>query len=541
MAAVDISRGTGTPAAPAAIKPTVVPPADHVTAKEWLAVFGAMIGAFMAVLNIQITNSSLAEIQGSLGATLDEGSWISTSYLVAEIVVIPLSAWLARVFSVRYYLLANALLFLAFSAACATATDLSTMIVYRAFQGFTGGVLIPMAFNITLTTLPKSKQPMGLALFALTATFAPAIGPTIGGWVTETYGWEYIFYLGLFPGVFMVSVLWIAVAPRPMQLGLLRQGDWSGIVTMAIGLSTLEVVLEEGNRKDWFGSPFIVEMTIVAVLSLGAFFVIELTRKHPLLNLRLLTDRVFGLASVVNVAMGVALYGSVYLLPVYLSQMQGYNAQQIGNVMVWIGLPQLVLIPTVPWFMKRIDPRYMVAFGVTLFAASCFMNAQLSPDNSGPQFLIPNLVRALGQAFLFSPLSSIATSQLTREQAGSASGLFNMMRNLGGSVGIAIMSTLVTKREQFHSNHIVESVSLGDPATQQRIDRLTDLFMSRGVDTDLARNQAISMIAHAAQRNAYVMAYGDAFALIGATLVVGLVAIAFVGRTKAVTGPSEAH
>jgi DHA2 family multidrug resistance protein len=539
MAAIDISRGGAVP--PPTAKPTVVPPADHVTPKEWLAIFGAMIGAFMAVLNIQITNSSLAEIQGSLGATLDEGSWISTSYLVAEIVVIPLSAWLARVFSIRWYLLVNALLFLAFSAACATATDLSTMVVYRALQGFTGGVLIPMAFNITLTTLPKSKQPMGLALFALTATFAPAIGPTIGGWVTENYGWEYIFYLNLVPGVFMVAFLWIAVAPRPMQLGLLRQGDWSGIVTMAIGLSTTEVVLEEGNRKDWFGSPLIVDMAIVAVVSLAAFFTIELTKKNPLLNLRLLTDRVFGLASVVNVAMGVALYGSVYLVPVYLSQMQGYNAQQIGNVMVWIGLPQLILIPTVPWFMRRVDPRYLVAFGITLFAASCFMNASLSPDNSGPQFLMPNLVRALGQAFLFSPLSSIATSQLTREQAGSASGLFNMMRNLGGSVGIALMSTLVTKREQFHSNHIVESVSLYDPATQSRIDRLTDLFLTRGVDADRAHARAIAMIAQAAQRNSFIMAYGDAFALIGTTLLFGLIAIAFIGRTKAAAGPSEAH
>jgi MFS transporter, DHA2 family, multidrug resistance protein len=539
MAAIDLSRAEELAGPP--LKPAVAPPTDHVTAKEWMAVFGAMIGAFMAVLNIQITNSSLAEIQGSLGATLDEGSWISTSYLVAEIVVIPLSGWLAQVFSIRLYLLGNAFLFLVFSAACATATDLSTMVVYRAFQGFTGGVLIPMAFSITLTTLPKSKQPMGLSLFALTATFAPAIGPTIGGWVTENYGWQYIFYLGLVPGVFMVAFLWGSIAPRPMQLGLLRKGDWSGIITMAIGLSTTEVVLEEGNRKDWFGSTLIVDMTIIAVVSLAAFFTIELTRKNPVLNLRLLTDRVFGLASVVNVTMGVALYGSVYLVPVYLSQMQGYNAQQIGNVMVWVGLPQLILIPTVPWFMRRVDPRFLVAFGMALFATSCLMNARLSPDNSGPQFLLPNLVRALGQAFLVSPLSSIATSQLTREQAGSASGLFNMMRNLGGSVGIALMSTLVTKREQFHSNYITENVSLYDPATQQRIDRLTDVFMSRGVDTDLARHKAIALIAETAQRDAFILSYGDAFALIGLTLIVGLVAVAFIGKTKAQTGPSEAH
>src|SRR6516164_2479266 len=253
--------------------------APAVSAKTWLAVIAATLGAFMAVLNIQIVNASLADIQGAIGAGIDDGGWISTSYLIAEIVVIPLSAWLARVFSLRIYLLTNAVLFLAFSAACAFAQNLEQMIALRAVQRFSGGVLIPMAFTIIITLLPKAKQPIGLALFALSATFAPAIGPTIGGYLTENWGWQYIFYVNLAPGALMVAMLFFSLEAKPMKLKLLREGDWPGIITMAIGLSALQTVLEEGNKDDWFGSPFIVRLSIIAVVALTLFVIIELTSK----------------------------------------------------------------------------------------------------------------------------------------------------------------------------------------------------------------------------------------------------------------------
>ena len=234
-----------------------------VALKTWLAVIGAMIGAFIAVLNIQITNASLPDIQGAIGAGIDDGGWISTSYLVAEIVVIPLTGFLVPVFSLRRYLLANAVAFLVMSVACAFATDLEQMIVLRALQGFFGGVLIPLAFTITLTMLPRSKQPVGLALFAISATFAPAIGPTIGGYLTQTLGWQYIFYVNLVPGAVMLGFLIPTLPVGPMKLSLLKQGDWTGIATLAIGLSSLQTVLEEGNKDDWFGSALIVRLTLV--------------------------------------------------------------------------------------------------------------------------------------------------------------------------------------------------------------------------------------------------------------------------------------
>src|SRR6476661_812064 len=247
-------------AAPASATPAI-------SAKTWIAVIGATLGAFMAVLNIQIVNASLADIQGAIGAGIDDGGWISTSYLIAEIVVIPLSGWLAQVFSIRIYLLTNAVLFLLLSVACAFAQDLPQMIALRAVQGFTGGTLIPLAFTLIITLLPKPKQPIGLALFAVSATFAPAICSTNGGYPTENWGWEYIFYVNLVPGALMLAMLWLSLEGKPMKLSLLREGDWIGIVTMAIGLAALQTVLEEGNKDDWFGSPFIVKLSIVAAIS----------------------------------------------------------------------------------------------------------------------------------------------------------------------------------------------------------------------------------------------------------------------------------
>src|SRR6478752_4682939 len=335
--------------------------APAVTAKTWVAVFGATLGAFMAVLNIQIVNASLADIQGAIGAGIDDGGWISTSYLIAEIVVIPLSGWLAQVFSVRIYLLTNAVLFLVFSAACAFAQDLPQMIALRAVQGFTGGVLIPMAFTLIITLLPKAKQPIGLAMFAISATFAPAIGPTVGGYLTENFGWEYIFYVNVVPGAIMIAMLFFSLEAKPMKLALLREVDWAGIITMAIGLAALQTVLEEGNKDDWFGSPFIVRLAVIAAVALTLFLVIELTSERPLLNLRLLARRNFGFGILANFLLGIALYGSVFILPVYLSRIQGYNSEQIGLVLAWTGLPQLVLIPLVPRLMKRFDGRVVIA------------------------------------------------------------------------------------------------------------------------------------------------------------------------------------
>jgi DHA2 family multidrug resistance protein len=513
---------------------TSVPAA--VSTKTWIAVIASTLGAFMAILNIQIVNASLADIQGAIGAGIDDGGWISTSYLVAEIIVIPLTAWLARVFGVRLYLIVNAALFLLFSAACAFAQNLEQMIVLRALQGFSGGVLIPMAFTLIITLLPQPKQPIGLAMFAIAATFAPAIGPTIGGYLTENWGWEYIFYLNLVPGSLMLVLLWISLDRSTMQLGLLRQGDWWGIATMAIGLGALQTALEEGDKDDWLGSPFIAKLLLTAAIALPAFVWIELRTAHPLLNLRLLLRRNFGFGVLAMFLLGVALYGSVFILPVYLARVQGYNSEQIGMVLAWTGLPQLLLIPLVPRMMRRFDARYIVALGFGLFALSNFMNVEISTDIAADQLLLPNIVRAIGQALVLTPLTALASAGIEAENTGSASALLNVMRNLGGAMGIALLQTFLTKREQFHSNVLGQSVSVFNEATRTRLDQLTHYFLTHGIsDPTVAWHKAVVAIGNRVHQQAYTMAFGDTFYLLGAALIVALVAALLLKKPTRLT------
>jgi DHA2 family multidrug resistance protein len=295
-----------------------------VSLKTWIAVGGALIGAFMAVLNIQITNASLPYIEGGIGTGGVYGTWVSTAYLIGEIIVIPLTDFLSRVFSLRRYLIVNVALFLFFSALCGQASSLSEMIVLRALQGFAGGVMIPLAFTIVMTMLPRSKHAIGLAGFSVTATFAPAIGPTIGGYFTDNYGWPWIFYVNLVPGAVMLAALWYGLPKSATQFGLLRQGDWWGIALMAIGLAALQTVLDDGNVDDWFGSPFIVKLSLVAVASVLTLIFHGLPSHQALIYLSPFGRRTLASGPWAT-SCGFALYASAYLLPQYLAVAQGFD------------------------------------------------------------------------------------------------------------------------------------------------------------------------------------------------------------------------
>jgi MFS transporter, DHA2 family, multidrug resistance protein len=507
---------------------------EQVALKTWIAVGGSMLGAFMAVLNIQITNASLPYIEGGIGTGGVNGQWVITAYLIGEIIVIPMTDFLSRVFSLRRYLIANTVLFLIFSALCGEAHSLPQMIVLRGLQGFSGGVLIPLAFTIIVAMLPPSKRPIGLAGFSITATFAPAIGPTIGGWLTDNYGWPTIFYVNLAPGVVMLAALVYALPRSSMQLDLFRRGDWLGIALMAIGLAAFQTVLDDGNTYDWFGSPFIVKLSLISAVMLTAFVVVELRRKEPLVQLRLLLRRNFGFGTLSNFLLGFALYGSAYLLPQYLANAQGFDAEQSGQVMAWTGLPQLVIIPFVPLLMKRIDSRLLVCIGLTVFATSCFMNLRLDANYAAPQLFAPDVTRALGQALVMTPLSAIAMVGITPAEAGGASGLFNMLRNLGGAIGTAALETFFTKREQYHSFIINQHVSLLQPATRARLDSLQQYFMAHGVpDPASAMHRAMIAVGNIIRMQATYMGYADCFGLLGAILLCAMLAVAMLKKGSA--------
>src|SRR5580658_672613 len=512
------------PAAPASASP-----------RDWVAVLGAVLGAFMAIIDIQITNSSLEDIQGSLAASLDEGSWISTGYLIAEIVVIPLTGWLAQVFSLRLYLAVSASLFLVFSILCGLSTTLTEMILFRVGQGMTGGALIPAAFTIVTIKLPERQRPIGLILFSITATFAPGFGPTLGGWLSDTYSWHAIFYINIIPGLAMIAAILYGLERQKPQLARFWSGDWFGIVTMAIGLGALEIVLEEGARKDWFGSALIEDCAVVAAIGLVLAIVTELVRKEPFIDLRMLGQPAQLSCYLCGLAVGVGLYGSIYLLPVYLGQIQGYNALQIGEVLMWQGLPQLLVLPFVALLMQRLDHRLLVGFGFVMFASSCFMNAYLGPDTAGDQLRLPLLVRAIGQPFIFPPLSAAAAAGLAPAKIPNSSSLFNMMRNLGGSVGIALLATFTTTREHFHFATAADRITRNSPLVQERLAGMAQHLAAGGESADAARLQAVASVAGLVRRNAFVMAYSDCFFVIGVILLLSLIPVLFLPRPRSAT------
>jgi DHA2 family multidrug resistance protein len=524
--------------ASAATSPLVAPRADVVSLRSWIAVIGGVLGAFMAILDILITNASLADIQGSLGASLDEGSWVSTGYLIAEVIVIPLTGWLSLVFGLRRYLLANCALFLVFSVLCGRASSLPEMIFFRLGQGFTGGVLIPLAFTILLVKLPLSKRAIGSAMFGFTATFAPAIGPTLGGWLTDNWSWQWIFYINVPPGIIMMAMIAYGLDAAPMQLGRLRRGDYPGIVCMAIGLGSLIYVLEEGQRKDWFGNDTIRMFAWISGTFLIAFLTIQLMREEPLLDLRLLKRRALGVATTMNIATGLGLYGTTFIMPLYLAQVQGYNALEIGHVLMWLGLPQLAVFPLVPLILKYVDSRVVVGCGLAMFALSCLMNGYMSHDSGIEQLKWAQLVRALGQPMIMAPLSAMATVGIQPAQAGSASAVFNMFRNLGGSVGIAMMSVVATNREHYHFSIIAERVTHNAAHTQAMLDQLTARFAANRGDAIM---QATARLAQIVRREAMTMAYSDAFTLIGAGLAMAIVGVIFLPKLPKFGGPGAGH
>src|SRR5450830_1774231 len=512
-----------------------------VSSRTWLAVAAGMLGAFMAVLDIQITNSSLKDILGSLSATQEEGSWISTAYLVAEIIVIPLTALLTRVFSLRGYMMGTTALFLVFSTLCGFAWNLESMIVFRMAQGFTGGVLIPMAMTLVMSKLPPAKRSTGMALFGLTATLAPAMGPTLGGYLSELYGWPSIFYINWVPGVLLMAGIAYGLDKEKMRLDQLWNADWLGIGFMALGLGCLTIFLEEGNSKDWFDSLFIITFATLAVVGLLGWVITSTTREQPFVNLGLYGQRNFLVATVLSAVMGMGLYGSSFLLPLFLGQIAGYSPMQIGEVIMWVGLPQLFIMPFVAKLSSVVDNRILCSFGLLLFGGSCMMNAYMDASTGYDQLLWSQVVRALGQPFVMLTLSNFAMKGIAPKDMPSASSLFNMTRNLGGSIGIALLATALSTREHFHSQRLGEAINSFSSATQLRIDQLTASFMDKGADAVTAGNQALQAIDGIVRRESYVMAYNDSFLIVGAILLACIVPLWLADKLKAPGGGGGGH
>lgn len=491
----------------------------NASAADWVAVAAGALGALMATLDISITNSALPQIQGSVGATGTEGTWISTGYLMSEIVMIPLAAWLTRVFGLRNFLVGNAALFTLFSMLCGLSNSLAMLVVARIGQGFTGGAMIPTAQTIIRTRLPRHQLPVGMTLFGLIVLLGPLLGPVVGGWLTENASWHWCFFINVPVCLTLLTLLLLGLPAERARLDLFFDADWLGIVGLAVGLSTLTVVLEEGQRERWFESDMIVWLSLASLAGMVLVALSQRLADKPILRLSLMRNKHYASVILIVFTVGAGLYGVSYLVPQFLAQIAGYNAAQSGNVMLLSGLPAFLMMPLLPRLLGRVDFRVLVTLGLLCFAGSCLIDIHLTAQSVGHDFTASQLLRGVGQMLCMMPLNQASMAAVTREESGDAAGLYNMARNLGGSVGLAVIGTFIDRRNSLHDDLIRESVTANSVLGQSRIASSAASHLAQLGDHALAQLQALAELAGQIKLQAAVMTYSETFGLLGVALL----------------------
>ncbi|MCD0247991.1 multidrug efflux MFS transporter [Xanthomonas melonis] len=491
----------------------------------WLAVLAGTIGSFMATLDISIVNAALPTIQGEVGASGTEGTWISTAYLVAEIIMIPLTGWFVRTLGLRNFLLICAVMFTAFSVVCGLSTTLTMMIIGRVGQGLAGGALIPTALTIVATRLPPSQQTMGTALFGMTVIMGPVIGPLLGGWLTENVSWHYAFFINVPICAGLVALLLLGLEHEKGDWAGLLDADWLGIYGLTAGLGGLTVVLEEGQRERWFESSEINTLSLIALSGFIALIIGQFRKRAPVIHLSLLLHRSFGAVFIMIMAVGMILFGVMYMIPQFLAVISGYNTEQAGYVLLLSGLPTVLLMPMMPKLLDVVDVRILVIAGLLCFAAACFVNLELTADTVGMHFVAGQLLQGCGLALAMMSLNQAAISSVPPELAGDASGLFNAGRNLGGSVGLALISTFQERRMTFHTETIGSSITANAPRAQEALAGLS--AQMQGSAGGEAAIRSVAQFARVVQQQALVMTYSDLFWIFG-MIVVCTIPLAFL-------------
>ncbi|MGO9389044.1 DHA2 family efflux MFS transporter permease subunit [Rhodoblastus sp.] len=476
--------------------------------RKMLAFIAMVFGMFMAILDIQIVSASLANIQAGLSASADEVAWVQTSYLVAEVVMIPLSGFLARAFSTRIMFSLSAAGFTLMSLACASATNIEQMIVWRALQGFIGGGMIPTVFAAAYSIFPRNKINVVAPVIGLVATLAPTIGPTVGGYLTDLFSWRWLFLINVVPGVVVATSTWLLVDFDRPDLRLLKNFDWLGLISMACFLGALEYLLEEGPGKNWFDEGAIVWATAISASGAMVFFRRAFTAKNPIVDLTAFDNRNFWTGSLAAFVLGVGLYGLTYVYPIYLSRVRGLSALQIGETLFVTGLCQFIAAPIVGRLLGKVDLRLMIGFGFLGFAYGVYLPTTITRDWDFDQLLIPQIFRGFSLMFMMVPINNLALGTLPPERLKNASGLFNVTRNLGGAVGLAVINTVLDKRLDLHLARLHERLRWGNAAAEEFLARLATVHSGSAADAALA---ATRQLASLARREASVMALADVF------------------------------
>jgi MFS transporter, DHA2 family, multidrug resistance protein len=498
--------------------------ADRIDPHRLVAFIAMVFGMFMAILDIQIVSASLTEIQAGLAASADEIPWVQTAYLIAEVVMIPLSGYLSRALGTRLVFAISAGGFTVASFMCGTASNISEMIVWRALQGFIGGGMIPTVFATAYIVFPRSKLPIISPLIGLVATLAPTVGPTIGGYLTDAMSWHWLFFINVVPGIAVTIATLVLVDFDKPDLALFKQFDWFGFLAMAGFLGALEYVLEDGPTYDWFNDDTVLTFAWVSGISAVAFFARALTALQPIVDLRSYRNRNFAVGSVFSFVLGIGLYGLTLVYPLYLGRVRGYDALMIGETLFVSGIAMFLSAPIAGRLTAKVDPRAMLMFGFASFAIGTWWMTWLTKDWDFYELLWPQIFRGIGLMFAIIPINNVALGTLPPAQVKNASGLYNLMRNLGGAVGLAAINTFLNDRTDLHTARLHEALNSSYRPALEALDNLTAKFQSYGAD---APTMALKQLFAMTHRAGLVMAFSDLFlALTLLFVAIGVFAVA---------------
>ncbi len=510
--------------------------ADQLTPRRLLAFVTMCFGMFMAFLDIQIVSSSLSEIQAGLSASADEIPWVQTSYLIAEVIAIPLSGFLSRALGTRVLFTASAAGFTLASVMCGMSSSIDSMIVWRALQGFIGGGMVPTVFASAYLIFPGPRQKYVAPVVGLIATLAPTIGPTIGGYVTDALSWHWLFFINIVPGLIVTAATYALVDFDRPDYSLLEHFDWWGLFSMAGFLGALEYVLEEGPRYDWFDDGTITVLAVVSALSGVAFFARVLSARVPIVDLRAFANRNFAVGSLFSFVLGIGLYGLTYIYPVYLAQIRGYDALMIGDTMFVSGLAMFLTAPIAGQLSQKLDPRIVLMAGFVLFAIGTWQMTYVTKDWDFWELLWPQIFRGIGLMFAIVPVTNTALGTLAPERVKNASGLFNLMRNLGGAIGLAAINTLLNDRMDLHLARLHEQVNWAREPATETLSRLTSHF--QGSDAQL---MALKQMMGMARQQASVMSFADVFLVLTVLFVVLAVFGIIMRRPEPLAAGADGH
>jgi DHA2 family multidrug resistance protein len=490
------------------------------TVNKWLVTITVMLPTIMEIVDTSVANVALPHMQGSLNAGTDEVTWVLTSYLVSNAVVLPMTGWLSRVFGRKRFLITCIGIFTIASLLCGSAPNLGTLVFFRIIQGAGGGALIPNSQAILLETFPPRERGMANAIFGVGAMFGPIIGPALGGWITDNLNWRWIFYINIPIGIIAVIMAHFFIFDPSYLKRVKMKMDYWGLSLLVIGLGALQIVLDKGQQEDWFNSSFIIVFAVISAVSLLILPIVELKHESPVVNLRLFKDVSFSVGNLTMFMVGFCLYSSIMLIPLFLQTLMGYDATLAGMVLAPGGVATLITMPFVGAIISRYDGRKVVLAGLIIGSLSMFMMHVLTLEASYWDFVWPRVVLGLGLAMTFVPLTTVTLATIPKEEMGNATGLFNLLRNIGGSVGIAVAATMLSRFSQFYQNNLVANITPYSLKSQEKLLALKQAALARGADLAGADRISYSLMYGIVRRQAGILAYNRIFFIVGIAFLV---------------------